>query len=1078
MAKRLCTLLALCLMTVGVAVGQTHTVSGQVLEASDGSPIMGASVVVKGSNPLMGAVTNAEGEFIIENVPADLKTLMVSYIGMETMAVTAGHGITIRMTSSTNVLNDVVVTALGISREKKSLGYAQQNIKAEELVAAAPVSVTSALTGKVAGTQVTTMGGTVGASSVISIRGNSSLQASQQPLIVIDGVPVNNGSTRSGDAAYKGVDYGSGLNDINPEDIEDINVLKGGAAALYGMRAANGVILITTKKGGKARGTSVSYDGSVMFDRVANIPRLQNRYGQGYYGDEYNFSLYGEEGMTYAEYADHGYGGFHYVDGNGNGLNDAMDESWGPRLDAGLNLVQFNSDGKPAPWVSRKNNVKDFFQTGVTQNHMVSVATHNENVNMRASLSYRGQKGTVPNTDQKRYGGAINADVKLNDMVWMDVAGNYSHTNSDNLIGQGYGSNNPMISLLEWSGRQIDMSALKRGWAEKDELGIYTFYNWNHSFHLNPYFNVYENTNSYVRDHFFGKGSLFVQPVEWLKLEARVGIDTYDSKYFQRVYYNSDYPNGYMEQDIDKNTEFNADFIAMANKAWGKLSVSGLVGANYRDNSWGNDCTEADGLTVPGVYTLANAMNAVPTMDHSHTRSNSLYANVSLGWDNYLYLDASARNDWSSTLHDDFFYPSVSVSFLPLTAFGLQSETMNFLKLRGGYAEVGNATGAYRNAAYYYAASAPFNGTTLLYKDKTMPCPSLKPERARTWEVGFEVGMFSNRLRLDLAYYSKSTKDQILYVSVPQSSGNTAKLLNAGELTNKGIEIQLSGDIIKTRDFTWSSTFNFSHDKSRVVSLAAGLPTYDMGWTWGISTIAKVGGAWGDLSGSAYQRTDDGAIILDADGNGTELASQKIGNVMPKALLSWRHDFKYKEWSAGFMLDMRIGGDLWSQTMNHAYSAGTAKITAQNGVRERACIPGVDVNRGQRFVLDNGDGTYTPYAQAVAEGRANAVSAQDWYEWQHTANEEYVFNGSFLKLREMYLTYTFPKRLLAPTRYIKGASISLVGNNLALLWVHKSNTMHIDPEAGGVASDSYGIGLEQSSTPSCRSFGFKLNLTF
>ncbi len=1078
MAKKILVLVAACFIMTTAAFAQI-TVSGRVLDAEDGSPIIGASVIVENSNPLKGASTDVDGHFTISDVPSNLKTLVVSYIGMKTQEVAIGRGgtITVRLVSDSHVINDVVVTALGISREKKSLGYAQQEIGAEELVAAAPVSVASALTGKAAGTQITTMGGTVGASSVISIRGNSSLSADQQPLIVVDGVPINNRSNYSGDTAYKLVDYGSGLNDINVEDIEKIDVLKGGAAALYGMRAANGVILITTKKAGKKAGTTVSYDGSITFDHVANIPKLQNKYGQGYYGDEYWYSVYGD-GMTYQEYAQSGVGGFSYVDGAGNGLWDGMDESWGPRLDAGVNTVQFDSNGEATPWVSHKNNVKDFFRTGITQNHMVSIASRSENVNIRASISYRGQKGTVPNTDQKRYGGTFNADVKLNKMVWMDVMGNYSFTKSDNLNAQGYGTNNPMVSLLEWTGRQINMKSLKNNWDQKDEFGNYTYYNWNHNFHVNPYFNVNENTNSYRRHRFFGKGSLFFQPLEWLKFEGRLGVDTYNAKDFQRVYYNADYPSGYFEQSIIENTEFNADFLATANKTFDKFSILGVLGANYRDNSYSWDHLEADGLTVPGIYTISNATSPVPNMDHSHIRSSSLYASASLGWDNYLYLDLTARNDWSSTLKDDFFYPSVSFSFLPLTAFGVDSDVLNFLKIRGGYSEVGSATSAYRNSAYYYARDAAFNGVTLMYKQKTAPNFDLKPERARTWETGFEVRMFNNRLHFDVAYYHKSTKDQILYVTTPYSSGCTSELINAGELTNKGIEIQLSGDILKNKDFTWSSTFNFSKDWSKVKRLADDLDYYDMGWTWDVSTVAKAGDAWGDLMGSAYARTEDGSIILDAYGNPTELSGQVIGNVVPDALLSWRHDFKYKNWSAGFMLDMRLGGDIWSQTMSHAYAAGTSKVTTENGLRERALIPGVDMMKNHHYVLDNGDGTYTDYAAAVASGLASKVSAQDWFEWMYTANEVYVFDGSFLKWREFYLTYTFPKKLLKKTKYINGASISFVANNIALLWVDSSNKMRIDPESGGVTSDSYGIGLEQSSTPSSRSYGFKVNLTF
>ena len=1059
-----------CLFTA-TGIWAQNTVSGTVVDEED-YPVIGATVVVKGSNPMMGTVTDVDGKFSFANVPSQYKTLQVSYVGMKTMDVAAGRNIKVTLVSDAKSIDEVVVTALGINRAKKSLGYAQQEVKAADLTQAAPVSITSALTGKVAGTQINTFGGTVGASSVISIRGNSSLSSDQQPLIVVDGVPISNSANRSGDGYYTGVDYGSGLNDINVEDIESIDVLKGGAAALYGMRAANGVILITTKNGGKKGGTKISYDGGVTFDQVANIPLLQNSYGQGHDADEYHYDLYNDGSYSsYKDWAENSGYGYAYGDGAGGGTNDDWDESWGPRLDIGIKTTQFNSNGEATEWKSNPNNVRDFFQTGVTQNHMVSVSNVSEKANVRASLSYRGQTGTVPNTDQERYGGMINSEVKLNSKVWMNANANFTHTNSDNLIGQGYGSNNPMISLLEWTGRQVDVKALKEIWDEKDAAGNYNYANWISVFHVNPYFNVYENTNSYVKDRFFGKGALFFQPTDWLKFEGRIGVDNYTSKSTEHVYYNADYVNGYFDQRVIASTEFNADFLAYFNKKWDKLSFDGVLGANYRDVVYSYDELECDGLTVLGVYTAANA-NPIATMDHSWIRSNSVYANASLGYADQLYLDLSARNDWSSTINDPIFYPSVSVSWLPFETFGVNNDTFSFLKLRGGFAEVGNATSAYRNSYYYYASSAGFNGTTLMYKSKSYPNFDLKPERAQTLEFGFELGLFQDRLHLDVAYYDKSTFDQILYVSTAYSSGITSKLINAGQIDNNGIEVQLRADIIKNKNFNWNTTFNFSKDVSKIVSLADGLDKYDMGWTWGISTTAKVGDPWGDITGSAYERTEDGAIILDEYGNGTELSNQVIGNVTPDALLSWRHDFSFlKNWNAGFMLDMRLGGDLWSQTMSHAYCAGSAAITAENGVREKACVPGKDISTQYTFVQwDDATQSYVP---ATCE-----VAAQDWFEWQFTANEVYIFDGSFLKLREAYIGYDVPKQWLKKTKFIDAAKISFVGNNLALLWVHKSNTMRIDPECGGVNSNSYGIGLEQSSTPSCRSYGFKVNLTF
>ncbi len=448
-----------------LALAQTRKVSGTVISAEDNAPVPGAGIIVNGTTT--GTVTGVDGKFTL-NVPASAKTLIVSCLGMKTQEVDATDGITVVLENDFNSLNEVVVTAMGISREKKSLGYAIQEVKSDELMAAGAPSVTSALNGKIAGVQINTFGGSVGASSRISVRGNSSLSANQQPLIVVDGVPINNDTQRTGDNTYRGVDFGSGLNDINPEDIESISVLKGGSAALYGMRAGNGVILITTKTGKRSSGMEISYDGSLTFDRVANIPKLQNRYGQGYVGDGYHYQKYLDGGgkLNRQEYSEANC--FTYVDGNWGGVQDGNDESWGAPLDAGLEFVQFDSDGKKAPWVSRPDNIKSFFQTGITQNHMVSLQSRGERSTTRVSLSYRNQTGTVPNTDQTRYGAQFNTQMTLNRFFSFDFAGNYTRTESANLVNQGYRGNNPLNSLVAWSGRQINMQSMKENWDQKD----------------------------------------------------------------------------------------------------------------------------------------------------------------------------------------------------------------------------------------------------------------------------------------------------------------------------------------------------------------------------------------------------------------------------------------------------------------------------------------------------------------------------------------------------------------------------------------------------------------------------------
>lgn len=1074
-------LLMVCVASsIGLATAQTKKVTGQVISAEDNQPVIGAAIVVKGTT--IGTITDFDGKFSLD-VPNDAKSVMVSYVGLKGREIPITAVMNIKLESDSHALDEVVVTAMGISREKKSLGYAIQEVGSEELTKAGQINVTGALSGKVAGVQVNQFGGSVGASSRISVRGNSSLAADQQPLIVLDGVPIANDTQRSGDNTYKGVDYGSGLNDINPEDIESMTVLKGGSAALYGMRAGNGVILITTKSGKKGSGVKVSYDGNFTIDRISTVPKLQNSYGQGNNGDEWHWKQNAPD-LSYQEYAEKY--GFNWVDGT-NGINDFYDESWGPRLDAGLNLVQYDSNGQKAPWVSRPNNIKDFFQTGYSMNHTISLSANSEKSTTRASISYRDQKGTVPNTDQKRYSAQLNSFFKLNNYISYDMSASYTRTQSDNLVAQGYGGNNPINSLFAWSGRQINMKTLKENWDQKDANGNYTYYNWNPNYHMNPYFNVNENTNSYQRDRIFGKTSLYYQPFEFLKFEGRAGVDYYNSQSFERHYIDrSDWTKGGFTQINTKNTELNLDFIASFNKTFGDFNITAMAGANYRDLSWEDAEIGATALTIPGVYTIANKDGAAYNlMDHSHRRSNSVYGNASIGWRNQLYVDLSARNDWDSTIKDAFFYPSASASWIVTESFPAlkgDGSYLSFWKLRAGWAEIGGATSPYRNRAYYYAATDAFNGVAQIYKSTVYPNPDLKPESIKTWELGTEFGFLHDRLHFDLAYYHKTTTDQILNVRIPYSSGYSSLLINAGKIENKGIELQVRGDILESKDgFNWSSTLNFSKDRSKVVELYPGLTEYGMGWTWGIATQAIKGEKWGELVGPGFDRVDEadvknglatadqiGAVKVNSNGLLRSKSAQRIGNVTPDFMMNWRHDFNIKNWGFGFLLDLRIGGDIWSQTMAHSYTAGVANVTAENGIRERDIVGGVDVLKNEKVVMQDASGKWV----------TNTIKT-DAYSWfKADVSEYYVFDGSYLKLREAYISYNFPKELIAKTRYISNASVSLIGTNLWLMWVHSSNTMRLDPETGGVSSDSRGIGFEQAAVPSSRSFGLKLNLTF
>ncbi|MDR1557049.1 MAG: SusC/RagA family TonB-linked outer membrane protein [Tannerellaceae bacterium] len=1066
--KRRLTYLLLCLIAgIGFVTAQTTRINGTVISAEDNEPVIGASIIVKGTTT--GTITAFDGTFSLD-MPAGAATLVISYIGMQSQEVTAAPNLYVILQPDTQTLDEIVVTALGISREKKSLGYAMQEVKSESLTQGGQINVASSLSGKIAGVQITSQGGQVGASQNIVIRGNSSF-GNNQPLIVVDGVPVTNDN-----ATGSTINLGSGLNDINANDIESISVLKGGSAALYGMRAGNGVILITTKQGRRDKGATVSYDGDFTVDQVYSLPPLQNKYGQGYYASEFDWKEAQAGGYTgsYADFArEYGYS---YVDGYGSGVNDNADESWGPRLDIGLQLPQFNSPvvngvRQATPWVSNPNNISDFFQPGSSTSHTLSLSSASEHATTRASIGYRGQTGTSPNVDLQRYSASINSVFNVNKYIEFDLAANYVRTTSNNLPGTGYNATNPMQSLLQWFGRQVDMKDLKEHWQEKEGDD---YYNWQQEYHSNPYYIAYRNLNKYNRDRTFGKASLWYKPTDWLKFEGRLGIDVFSSDQLSNRERDPDYPDGYF-RDYSRHTgEINADFIGYFNKQFGTLNVSAIAGANYRDYAYHIKAIGGNALTVPGVYTVSNvAGSPYAEENHEYRRSNSVYGNVSLGWKNQLYVDVSARNDWDSTIEDAFFYPSVSASWIPTETFSFITEPglLNYLKLRGGWAQIGSATDPYRSGSYYRSETTGIYGTTLFSLPYIYPPTGLRPENVKTWEIGVEASLLRNRIRLDFAYYDKVTTDQIMEVNTSPASGYTSMLINAGKITNKGVEIQLSADILKNpQGLNWTSTLNWARDRSKIVELYTDpntgqpLESFQLGSEWSTTNLAIPGKSWGTLTGTGFVYNEDGSILVE-DGFPVYETSKEIGDVTPDWIAGWNNEFSYKNWTLGFLLDFRMGGDLFSVSQSFGTYTGIYDFTAEGDIRENGVIAGKNALTDRVF--------------KTADGQINdvAVNAEDLFGLFYTIKELAVMDGSYLKLREAYLTYTFPQKLLVRTKYISGARLSLIGNNLAMLWRHKSNLIKLDPEST-TGSGNAGVGFESNAHMPTRSIGLKLGLTF
>ncbi len=668
------TFFLVCLFLIGVSLvnAQPRSITGKVISADDGEPIIGASVIVKGVQT--GTVTNVNGHFTL-SLPANANTLLISYVGMKTREVEAKNNITVILETNTQVIDELVVTALGITRDKKALGYSVQDIKGDEINKAKEPNLVNSLQGRISGAQITNSSGAIGASSRIVLRGVNSLDGNNQPLFVVDGIPMAN--SNFGVTDNEGVNRGSGVQDINPDNIESISVLKGpNAAALYGSRASNGVIVVTTKSGKGQKGIGVEMSNSTTFENPLRLPSYQNQYGQGSGGK------------------------FEYVDGAGHGVNDGVDESWGPRLDVGLMIPQFNSPvvngvRQPTPWISHPNNVKDFFNTGITSTTSVALQGSKEKTNFRVSLTNLNQKGMVENTQLNKNTFTFNGNSQLTDKLSFTSSGSYVSTDSPNMPGYGYDPDNVM-QQFNWFGRQVDLSQLKN---YRNEDG--SWYNWNTNYHNNPYATLYENLNITKRDRFFGNVMAKYQFTDWLSAFVRSGVDVYHNFNSSRRAKNmQEFPNGFYMEEVDLYKEMNTDFLVSANKKFEDVEIGLNIGGNLMKYTRTWNFVSAPELAVEGVYNVKNSL--VPQVADNYSwrkQVNSLYFSGQVGYQSKLFLDFSGRNDWSSALpssNNSFFYPSVQLSGIVTEFFDINPRILSFGKIRLSYAMVGADTDPYK----------------------------------------------------------------------------------------------------------------------------------------------------------------------------------------------------------------------------------------------------------------------------------------------------------------------------------------------------------------------------------------------
>ena len=1057
--KKISLVLSIILFSIGTMIAQ-RSVTGSVKDEA-GNPLIGASVLVKGTES--GTITDIDGKFSI-SIEDARNLLIVSYTGFQTMEVQVDESNKADITLTEGMLlKTAVVSALGISREEKSLGYSSQNVGGEELSAANESNVINALSGRLAGVNITASSGSVGASSTINLRGNSTIGGSGQPLFVVNGVPYS-GDGKNENSQYGGVDYGNPINDINPNDIESITVLKGpNAAALYGSRGMNGVIVITTKTGKNVKkGLGVSYSGSYSFSNPLKLPDFQNKFGQG---------------------IDHQ---FKYVDGIGGGLYDGVDESWGPAFDSAITendgidndgdgeidesgegqlIDQFS--GANQPWIARPDNIRNLFDTGITGNHALSITAGGDKMSGRFSFANTNQKGMVPNTELKKNVITTSFNMKPSSLLNLEGYVNYTNTKSDNRPGVGYDSDN-VITQSIWAGRQVDWDYLRENYDRLVTLqdGSKRYLNWNHSYQNNPFHTLNNNTKPMNRNRVNGYAEATLNFTDHLNLKTKAGNDFYNETRERRSgYYTVDYINGaYATEELSFN-ETNLQTTLNYSNKFGRLGLVSSIGANRMDQRYSNQLIEIIGLTVPGIYNVSNAKdNPQLTQFSERKRINSVYGMIALEFDNFLYLDVTGRQEWTSTLeagNNSYFYPSVNAAVVLSEKLNLPS-SIDFLKIRGSWASVGNDTRAYRTSNVLLANN-PFDGIPSFAVQNRLNSSDLRPEFTQSLELGLDYRMFNNRIGLDFTYYNAKTYDQIISLSVSGASGYTNRFTNAGTVENEGLEVQLSLTPVKRPKFQWDVNVNWAKNTSMVMDLPEGVDEIVMGSNWGLKLTAREGEPLGTFRGlSAVYEGDK--LVLDSGLPQSETEESSLGSINPDWTGGILNSFKFGNFDLNFLIDAKMGGDLFSVSYMFGRYAGVLEETlkGRNTLEEIA--------EGYAFdgVVDNGDGTFSPNTVKVDAATWNA-----YYYNGYAGHDRAIFDASFVKLREASLSYTFNKNILNKLPF-ENLSLGVYGTNLAILF---SNVPHIDPETS-FNDNPATRGFEFGQLPSARTVGVRLNASF
>lgn len=1036
---------------------QAQALQGLV-SAEDGTPLPGASIMVVGQKT--GAISQEDGSYQLE-LPSNSDSLTCSFVGYlpQTKAIQKRSTLNFTLQVEDVKVGDVIITALGIARDERELGYGYTKIDPKSATENRDANFMNTLAGKVPGLQVTKTNGGPGASSRVLLRGVNSLKGENQPLFVVDGIPVNN-STRGSGGTWGGLDYGSPIADINPDDIAEITVLKGpNASALYGARAGNGAIVITTKKGNSRKGIGVSVRSNLTMDIPYFQRRFQDTYGAGNNGQ----FEYTSDGIPF--------------------FNTALEaDSWGPIMEG---QTYQDWDGEIRTFSPQPDNWRNFFQTGYTTTNAFSLQGGNGEGHFRLSYVDLRNRGTAPNSTFSKQNITFRGGTSLSTRVKIDVKANYVHHDALNRInqsdGRGAGRN------FHFMPRNVSLESLEDYKDASGEEKIW-FTPW--SWQSNPYWRSFEDRNQDSRDRMIGLASVKIDLTEWMSLTLRSGLDFYRDQRSARTATGSfANPAGDYSEGSLFFMESNSDFLLQASHRFSdKFNLSGNLGGNMMNQTYSDEFAKAERLAIPNFYNV-NFGEEQPRFSSFQSRKvlNSVYGSAQLAYQTWAYLDLTARNDWSSALprgNNSYFYPSASLSFVWSDAFNLESDLLNFGKLRLSAAGVGNDTDPHQ-LDISYTSTGDYLGFPRNTTATQRPPTDLKPERITSLEAGMDLRMFQNRVNLDFNAYSTTTKNHILAADVAASSGFSQALINAGETNSSGIEIMLSGEWWRSNNFSWTTGLNFSRNVSKVVSLAQDLENIQLASQWGVTVEARPGNPYGDIVGIAIAKDENGNRILGENGLYQKDGFQVLGNIQPDWMGGISNQLRYKNIQLSFLVEIKKGGDMYSGTnmYGNGYSGtfvesleGREAWYASEAEREAQGIAPQDWMPTGGFLPEGNYTAGTMIDGVDVGGQPNQTYVNpelywsQFSDWGDELHEPHVYDAGFVKLREVALGFGLPT---AWAQRIKAqrVSLSLVGRNL---WLIHKNVPNIDPET--FYSNGNGQGIEYGSYPVTRTFGLDLKL--